>query len=192
MEQLLRKSVSLWEKFDPHNHSCYRYWTSTKTSECDWFYCCLSLYVPLCAALRAFLSDENCKNLTPPGMRHLNATLFSKHHSPWNRRAWRFLEQLLHAACESLSSCFSLTVTSHLEEERVGVVPQLAQQSGLYLGVDSLFAVLQRRVHLAGGQVQLPAKGNAHHVHVVSAVPEGAGQGDKHWRGQTPWWSGVP
>ena len=78
--------------------------------------------------------------------------------------------------------CSTSVITSHLKEERVGVVAQLVQQLGLYPGVDSLLEVLQRRVHLAGGQVQLPAEGDSHHVHVVSAVPEGAGQGDEHWR----------
>lgn len=46
--------------------------------------------------------------------------------------------------------------------------------------MDAPVAVLQRGVHLAGGQVELPTEGNAHHVHVVSAVAEGAGQRDKH------------
>lgn len=68
----------------------------------------------------------------------------------------------------------------HLEEEREGVVSELAQQLGLHAGVDALLAVLQRRVHLAGRQVELPAEGDAHHVHVVSAVAEGAGQRDEH------------
>lgn len=68
----------------------------------------------------------------------------------------------------------------HLKEERVGIDPQLAQQFGLDLGVDALLTVLQGWVHLAGGQVQLPAEGDAHHVHVISAVAKGAGQSDKH------------
>lgn len=70
----------------------------------------------------------------------------------------------------------------HLEEEGVGVVSQLAQQLGLDPGVDALVAVLQRRVHLPGGQEELPAEGDAHHVHVVPAVAEGAGQRDEHCR----------
>lgn len=78
-----------------------------------------------------------------------------------------------------LSSFPPLSVSSHLKEEGVGVVSQLAQQFGLYPGVDSLLAVLQRWVHLTGRQVQLPAEGDSHHIHVVSAVPEGAGQSDE-------------
>lgn len=69
---------------------------------------------------------------------------------------------------------------AHLKEERVGVDSQLAQQFGLDLCVDALLTVLQRGVYLAGGQVQLPAEGDAHHIHVISAVAKGAGQGDKH------------
>lgn len=75
-------------------------------------------------------------------------------------------------------------VSAHLKEERVGIAAQLAQQLGLDLGVDALLAVLQRRIHLPSGQVQLPAKGDAHHVHVISAVAKGAGQGDEHWRAE--------
>lgn len=71
-------------------------------------------------------------------------------------------------------------VAAHLEEERVGVLAQLAEQLGLDLGVDGLVTVLQRWEHLSGGQVELSAEGYAHHVHVVSAVPEGAGQRDEH------------
>lgn len=48
--------------------------------------------------------------------------------------------------------------------------------------MDSLLAVLQRWVHLAGRQVQFPAEGDSHHIHVVSAVPEGAGQSDENWK----------
>lgn len=81
------------------------------------------------------------------------------------------------------SSCEVLcAVRRHLEEERVGVLSQLSQQLGLRPGVGPLLAVLQGRVHLAGGQVQLAAEGDAHHVHVVSAVAKGAGQGDEDWR----------
>lgn len=68
----------------------------------------------------------------------------------------------------------------HLEEERVWVVSQLAQELGLDSGVDTLLAVLQGRVHLPGGQVQLPAEGDSHHIHVISAVAEGARQRDEH------------
>lgn len=77
---------------------------------------------------------------------------------------------------------------SHLEEERVGIVSQLAQQFGLRPRVDSLVAVLQRRIHLAGGQVKLPAERYPHHIHVISAVAEGAGQGDEHWRAEERHW----
>lgn len=75
-------------------------------------------------------------------------------------------------------------ITAHLKEERVGVLAQLAKQLGLDLGVGGLVPVLQRWVHLSGGQVQLSVEGNAHHVHVVSAVPEGAGQGDEDCGGR--------
>lgn len=82
-------------------------------------------------------------------------------------------------------SCASPPETdSHLEEEWVGVVSQLAQQSGLRRGVYSFLTVLQRWVHLAGGQVQLPAEGDSHHIHVISAVAKGARQGDEHWRAE--------
>lgn len=83
---------------------------------------------------------------------------------------------------QGICTLLPLSVSSHLKEEGVGVVSQLAQQFGLYPGVDSLLAVLQRWVHLAGRQVQLPAEGDSHHIHVVSAVPEGAGQSDEDWR----------
>lgn len=76
---------------------------------------------------------------------------------------------------------FVSLMQTHLEEEGVGVVSQLAQQLSLCLGVDRLVAVLQRRVNLLRRQVQLPAEGDADHVHVVSAVTEGAGEGDEHW-----------
>lgn len=46
--------------------------------------------------------------------------------------------------------------------------------------MDAPVAVLQRRVYLAGGQVELPAESDAHHVHVISAVAEDAGQRDEH------------
>lgn len=81
---------------------------------------------------------------------------------------------------DELSGASSRPITAHLKEEWVGVVSELAQQFGLDLGVGDLLAVLQRRVHLAGGQVQLPAEGDAHHVHVISAIAKGAGQGDEH------------
>lgn len=68
----------------------------------------------------------------------------------------------------------------HLKKEREGVVSELPQQFGLDPGMDAPVAVLQRRVYLAGGQVELPAESDAHHVHVVSAVAKGAGQRDEH------------
>lgn len=79
------------------------------------------------------------------------------------------------------SFCLSaVPLKRHLEEERVWVVSQLAQELGLDSGVDTLLAVLQGRVHLPGGQVQLPAEGDSHHIHVISAVAEGARQRDEH------------
>lgn len=68
----------------------------------------------------------------------------------------------------------------YLKEEWVGVVSELPQQFGLDPGVDAPVTVLQRWVHLAGGKVELPAESDAHHVHVISAIAEDAGQRDKH------------
>lgn len=68
----------------------------------------------------------------------------------------------------------------YLKEERVGIVAELPQQFGLDPGVDAPVAVLQRRVYLAGGKVELPAESDAHHIHVISAVTEDAGQRDEH------------
>lgn len=58
----------------------------------------------------------------------------------------------------------------HLEEEGVGVVSQLAEQSLLDFGVGQLFLVLQFWINLPGHHKQVPPKGHAHHIHVLPTV----------------------
>lgn len=38
-----------------------------------------------------------------------------------------------------------------------------------------------RRVYLDPRKIQVPAEGQAHHINVLLAIAEGAGQGDIHW-----------
>lgn len=68
---------------------------------------------------------------------------------------------------------------SHLEEEGISVFAELTQQFPLDLGVDALLPVVEGRVQLPGGPVQLPLELDADHVHVIAAVAEDAGQRDK-------------
>lgn len=62
----------------------------------------------------------------------------------------------------------------HLEEEREGVVSELSEQLLLDFGVSQFLFVLQLRVNLPGQQEQIPPESHAHHIHVLTTVPEGA------------------